>query len=210
MNYSNTFQMNEGKAMSFCSKCGQKLAEQEKFCPGCGQAVNLADAPIGALPPIKEKPKSPAISGCLSTIIIIAVIYFIGTCNKQEPTHTDSDNTPTFSTQPSAPAPSAPASTEPKLKKGSENFRFEDGYCIVDGEVTNISSDKISDVEAVTTFYDKAGNVVKTTDALIKYNPITAGQTSPYETMDTENPVIKTEKTTFASIGGEAIPFKDK
>jgi hypothetical protein len=71
--------------------------------------------------------------------------------------------------------------------------------------VTNVSGRSLSNVEAVTTFYDGSGNVVKTEDALISYNPIQPGQTSPYKTMGTDNPLIKTERTAFQVMGGEEL-----
>ena len=95
----------------------------------------------------------------------------------------------------------------PTLAKGSEQFSKESDYGIVAGEITNVGSSKLDDVEAITTFYDSDGNVVKTSDAVIDFNPLMPGQTSPYKTMETDNPLIKTEKTEFHTMGGPLIPY---
>ncbi len=104
-----------------------------------------------------------------------------------------------------APDTSTPVADAPQLRLGSENFTKQDDYDIVSGEVTNISGEAIASVEAVTTFYDGAGNVVSTEDALIDFNPIGPGQTSPYKTMGEDNPLIRTEKTVFQVMGGAKI-----
>lgn len=103
------------------------------------------------------------------------------------------------------PSTTDTAPSGPQLRVGSENFTKESEYDIISGEVTNISGESLGNVEAVTTFYDASGNVVKTEDALIDYNPILPGQTSPYKTMGTDNPLIKREKTTFQVLGGAEI-----
>lgn len=103
----------------------------------------------------------------------------------------------------------SPAPDEPPLSKGSEHFGRESDYDIVTGEITNVGSDRLDNVEAVTTFYDSAGNVVKTEDAIIDFNPLMPGQTSPYKTMGTDNPLIKTEKTEFHTMGGPMIAYSE-
>lgn len=104
----------------------------------------------------------------------------------------------------------SPLLNEPELEKGSENFSDESGFDKVSGEVTNISSQSLKNVEAETTFYDGSGNVVKTTSALLQLNPILPGQTSSYETIDTDNPAIKREKTKFSILMGGSVLFRTK
>jgi hypothetical protein len=103
----------------------------------------------------------------------------------------------------SSPSPTADYSTE-RLKMVSQNFNVEDDWCTVTGEVKNIGSEKIANVEALTTFYDGNHKVVKTAEAVIAYNPILVGQTSPWKVLTTNNPEIKSERTTFKKLlGGE-------
>ena len=47
---------------------------------------------------------------------------------------------------------------------------------------------------------------LKTSSAIVEYNPIMPGQTSPFTVMDTGNPVISTEQTSFKEMmGGELL-----
>ncbi len=94
----------------------------------------------------------------------------------------------------------------PKLDEVSQNFYVENGFYNVEGEVKNISPDRLANVEAVVTFYDRGHNVIKTADALIEYNPVLPGQRSPFHVVATGNPAIKTETLTFAFLNGAEIP----
>lgn len=44
--------------MAFCANCGTQLADDAKFCPGCGQAVNAAPV-TPATPVAPEAPAAP-------------------------------------------------------------------------------------------------------------------------------------------------------
>lgn len=96
-------------------------------------------------------------------------------------------------------------SNEPKLAKLSEHFSKENGFDIISGEVKNITQQKLTNVQVVTTLYDRNHSVIKISDALIEYNPILPGQTSPYRTITTDNPAITTEVTTFKFLLGGKI-----
>ncbi len=102
---------------------------------------------------------------------------------------------------------SAPPDNITQLAKDSEHFSKESDFDVVTGEITNVGQEKIANLEATTTFYDNNGSVVKTADAMVDFNPLMPGQTSPYKTMEIDNPLIKTEKTEFHSMGGPLIPY---
>lgn len=82
----------------------------------------------------------------------------------------------------------------------------EHDYVFVRGEVKNISSQIIKNVTAVAEFRTKNGTFVKSEDALIKYNPILPGQTSPFEVGGTDNPEIEKCNVAFKDLLGGAIP----
>ena len=77
------------------------------------------------------------------------------------------------------------------------------------GQVKNISSERLEAVEAVVEFYDSEGNFVKSDSALIDYNPILPGQTSPFSVLSTDNPAIKRYSVTFKFLFDGTIPTKD-
>jgi len=102
-----------------------------------------------------------------------------------------------------APPPAPPPGFQ--LREVSQSWDRESSYCILNGEVKNIGNEPLSSVEAVVVWADKDGNVIKTTDDLIDYNPIMPGQTSPFKVLETDNPLIAKEKTSFQIMGGSEI-----
>jgi hypothetical protein len=102
--------------------------------------------------------------------------------------------------------PEPPPAPMYQLKRLAQNGTREYDYITVTGEVKNIGNEPLKDVEAVTTFYDANGNFVDTSSALIEYNPILAGQTSPFKTIHTDNPAFKHFNTKFQFLMGGEIP----
>lgn len=85
----------------------------------------------------------------------------------------------------------------------------EFGYITTSGEIKNISGINMSNVVAVVSYYTTDGAFVKSDDALIDYNPILANQTSPFEVITTDNPLIKKFKVEFQIMSGGTILTKD-
>jgi len=81
-------------------------------------------------------------------------------------------------------------------------------FIITEGLVTNISSKSLSDVLAVVQLYDKNDNFIKSDDALIDYNPILPGQSSPFKIITSYNPAIQKGTVEFKYISGGTIPTK--
>lgn len=126
-------------------------------------------------------------------LILVAVILLFSACvagTEQEPT--------------SNQAPS----NEPKLQLLSWSNYTEYGYIHVVGEVKNISNSKLEHVTAVVTFRTEDGTLVKTDDALIDYDPLMPGQTSPFKVLSTENPAIKKLSLGFKHLLGGEIKYK--
>lgn len=103
-------------------------------------------------------------------------------------------------------APATPH--EPDLLLIGYTFEIDHGYAILEGQVKNVSDHALKNVEAVGTFYDSGGNFITSSDALIAYNPILPGQTSPFKVMETENPAMKKAGVEFKALMGGTIPFK--
>lgn len=208
-----------------CPKCGDEFEEVvpgDAVVPPKGFSVrHNASETQPPLMPTATTPEKPSVwnkpvgGPVLLAIIVLAGVGWLshGLTNSSGdipsksastlPVSTPSDNESASDT--SASPDRNTTSPDPQLRVGSENFTKESDFDIVAGEITNISGESLGNVEAVTTFYDASGNVVKTEDALIDYNPILPGQTSPYKTMATDNPLIKREKTAFQVLGGSEI-----
>lgn len=84
------------------------------------------------------------------------------------------------------------------------------GYHYVEGQVKNISTRPLENVTAVGTWFDKSGEFIKSDEALIDYNPILAGQTSPFKTISTGNPAMARCQVEFKYLLGGTLSFDDQ
>lgn len=103
----------------------------------------------------------------------------------------------------------AKVASEPKLKLGSWRCYSEHGYYYVAGRVTNISDASLDNVTAVATFETKDGQFVKNDQAMADYQPIMAGQTSPFTVITTGNPAIARCRLAIQHLFGAAIPYNE-
>jgi len=87
------------------------------------------------------------------------------------------------------------------LSRCSQEYSF----MIAEGTVTNETTDSLKNVEAVIAFKDASGNFVTSEDALIDYNPILPGQTSPFKITATYNPAMATCEVSFKDLMGGTI-----
>ena len=75
----------------------------------------------------------------------------------------------------------------------------------------NVSTRKLENVVAVGEFRTKAGELVKSKDALLDYNPIMPGQTSPFSAGGTDNPQISGCQLAFKYLlGGGTVAYVEK
>lgn len=78
-----------------------------------------------------------------------------------------------------------------------------------EGFVENISGEPLENIEVVILWYDDAGTPVSSDTALIDYDPILAGQQSPWNTFGNYNPAITKFRIEFKEFWGGTIPFRD-
>ncbi len=153
----------------------------------------------------KEVKKPDKIIVAMRWVIILALIVggatVLGTCLLGD----DSTEKPAPTQAPTEPE--AP-SYEPKLQLLSWSNYTEYGYIHVVGEVRNISNSKLEHVLAVVTFRTENGTLVKTDDALINYDPLMPGQSSPFKVLTTENPAIKKLSLGFKHLLGGEIKYR--
>lgn len=84
------------------------------------------------------------------------------------------------------------------------------GYHIIEGTVKNITDAPLKNVTAVGIWLDKNGEFIKADDALIDYNPILPGQTSPFKTMSTGNPAMTKFRVEFKTLLGGTLAVDDQ
>ena len=85
---------------------------------------------------------------------------------------------------------------------------FSDNWAYVEGQVKNISDEPIRSVTAVATWFTADATFVTSDKALIEYNPLMPGQTSPFKTMTRRNPLMKNAEIEFAELLGGTIPTR--
>jgi hypothetical protein len=91
------------------------------------------------------------------------------------------------------------------LELTSSRWSKDYGYAIYEGQVKNISNLKLENVQAVVTWYDKNDNMITSSSALIEYNPILPGQSSPFKVIKTYNPAMEKASIEFTRLMGGTI-----
>jgi hypothetical protein len=151
---------------------------------------------------------SVVVLGCLAVVgvVMIGGCLIFGLIGLMAPTGV---NQPQVDRRPPGAANLQPEETRPTpapdLILEDWSFRVEGGFVKVAGEVTNNSGRSLSDVTAVVVFRSEDDGFIKTSDALIAYNPILPNQKSPFEVLDTANPAMKSASVTFKELLGGTI-----
>ena len=102
------------------------------------------------------------------------------------------------------------AISKPVLELQSWHWSTEHGVAIAEGLVKNISDQKLKNVEVVVMFVDSNGDFITTGEALIEYNPILPGQTSPFKAMATANPAPGKAQIDFKTLFGGSLRWRKK
>ncbi len=94
-----------------------------------------------------------------------------------------------------------------KLEVLDWTWSTEHGYAKLEGQVRNRTSASLRNVAAVATYYTSDGTFITSDSALIDYNPILPGQTSPFSILTQENPAMKKASLNFKKLLGGTIPW---
>lgn len=93
----------------------------------------------------------------------------------------------------------------------SRGYESDGGnYHIVEGEVRNLSSKPMRQVTAVASWYDKSGMFITSDNALIEFDPLLPGQSSPFKTMSRTNPEMSRYAVEFKYLYGASIRTDDR
>lgn len=178
------------EGLACCIKCGNDVA---------GRAEKSSEPQQAAAPPLVAAP-SPGgcLKGCLGVFVLWVI--FVALVPKHEPPPAASKPL----TPSTLPTPVWPVRTPPPLEVQSWSWREEYGYAIAEGAVKNVSSAPIENLQAVVSFSTKDGTFIASDDALVAYNPLLPGQTSPFKVMARHNPAMSKAGLSFKSLfGGE-------
>lgn len=151
---------------------------------------------------MEEKPKRKPITA--GGVIAIVLVLFVGYCAVvSRPSGSGSSSEGNISSPPEEEA----IATTPPLLVRSWRCYTEYSYIFVEGEVQNQSPDKIDHLEAVATFSTSNGDLVKSDDAIVEYDPILPGQISPFKVGTTTNPAISKCDIGFKLLLGGTVDF---
>ena len=81
-----------------------------------------------------------------------------------------------------------------------------DSFARVEGRVRNISGRSLQNVQAVALWFTEDDRFITSEDALIDYNPVLAGQTSPFTVLSRGNPAMQRFRVEFKVLAGGTIP----
>jgi hypothetical protein len=128
-------------------------------------------------------------------------------------TATSSTSSPASSTaiDSASSTPSPSVTRSPKLALLSSRGYETDGggFHIVEGQVQNVGNQPLRHIEAVSTWYTKNDTFIKSDSAIIDFDPILPGQTSPFKTMSTTNPAMSKYTVEFKELLGGTVGFRD-
>jgi hypothetical protein len=192
-----------------CPECGKQVSDKAPSCPNCGVPIaQQAPAPPPATAPPQKRNTSCLAGGCL----VLLVLFLIGVISSEMKGPSTSSSSSSSESQ-STYTPPSPAPPEgPKLALlSSSGIESETGsYYYIQGQVKNISSEPLKSVMAVGTWLDDSGGFIKSDDALIDYNPILPGQTSPFKVISTGNPRMSKYRVEFKTLFGGTLDYEDQ
>ena len=84
----------------------------------------------------------------------------------------------------------------------------EHGFAVAEGEVKNVSPDRLDNVMAMVTFRTSSGELVTSSDALLEYQALLPGQTSPFRVMAGHNPAMAGASLRFKTLRGRELPAR--
>jgi hypothetical protein len=189
-----------------CPNCHLANPEIAEHCD-CGYDFKAGRLDLVAAPESPRiTPTNKLTSGQIGCVVLIVLAAIIGIIYVTSP-----QNQNQFETREAViPGPVQPAApSETILELIDWHWREEYGYARLDGQVKNISTERMENVMAVAVFKTKSGDLIISSDALINYNPIMPGQTSPFSVMARWNPEMDGASLDFRQLMGGAINWRN-
>lgn len=178
-------------SLSKCTECGHQLSNKADKCPQCG---------------------APQSSGMRYVVWIVAGLIgaFVGSWVIDEVNDRSGASYVTRSTPDSSSGSgSYTRSSAPPLLLLSSSCGVETStYMHSRGQVKNMTSQPIKNIEAIAEYYTKDGTFIISDDAFVEFNPLMPGQTTPYHVLLPGNPLIAKCSIRFKVMWGEELAYK--
>lgn len=97
---------------------------------------------------------------------------------------------------------------KPPLRVDSFRCEREYGFMSISGKVKNTSDRPIDNLMIVGLFSQSDGTFIKSSSAMVEYQPLLPGQSSPFKTMTTHNPSATKCEAEFKTMFGGTVPYQ--
>lgn len=203
-----------------CPECGKEVSTLAATCPHCGAPAKGAPQPPPTArqlweqaraerrarfpeTPVTPIPVRPGVGALMVVGAIVLAAAAVGVVSLvSEPFYHRGRVASTTPVGKAAPAP--------VLELQGWRWRSESSFVIAEGQARNIGGTPLRNVEAVVTFVTDRGELVTSEGALLEFNPVMPGQTSPFKVMATYNPAIKDARITFKTLFGGEIAWRKR
>lgn len=101
------------------------------------------------------------------------------------------------------------SSGAPRLELLASNGELGEHYSKVNGQVKNLTAEPFDNIKVVVTWLAADGTFIVSDSALIDYRPLMPGQTSPFSTITSTNPLMKKYRLEFTTFRGAVIGHRD-
>jgi hypothetical protein len=108
------------------------------------------------------------------------------------------------------PTPTPRPPSQPLILEAGGGCTKSYGFITYEGLVTNNTSGSLENIEAVALYYTADGTFVTSDSALIDYDPLLSGQSSPFSVISTDNPAITRCRVEFKEFFGGTIPHYNR
>jgi hypothetical protein len=93
-----------------------------------------------------------------------------------------------------------------EIKLLTWSWQVNQGWVTAEGRIRNLKQQPLKNIQAVISYFDDKKNFITADSALIEYNPLMPGQTSPFKVLTNLNPLMHSAQIEFSYLGGGTIP----